>query len=286
MGSTPGFVKNMQVIHRISELRERLSGEPAIGFVPTMGNLHDGHLALVSIAKVRSRCTVASIFVNRLQFDPGGDFDRYPRTLERDCRLLEQAGCDVVFAPDEREMYPEPQDMFVTPPKAAEPLEGVFRPGHFQGVCTVVTKLFNAVEPDVAVFGKKDYQQLHVIRAMVRQLSFPIEIVAGETVREADGLAMSSRNHYLSPAERAEAVRLHRTLRRVKEAIAGGSSGYAALTREAAAELERAGWRPDYVEVRNRADLAIPRAEDRELVVVAAAWLGKTRLIDNVEIDT
>jgi pantoate--beta-alanine ligase len=285
MGSTPGFVRNMQVIHRIADLHERLAGVASVGFVPTMGNLHDGHLALVSIAKVRSRCTVASIFVNRLQFEPGGDFERYPRTLERDCALLEKAGCDVVFAPDEREMYPQPQDTFVTPPKSAGLLEGEFRPGHFQGVCTVVSKLFHAVQPDIAVFGKKDYQQLHVIRAMVRQLNFPIEIVAAETVREPDGLAMSSRNNYLSPAERAEAVRLHRGLKRVRERIAGGSREYLAAANEAAQDLARAGWKVDYVEVRNRSTLAAPVAGDRELVVVAAAWLGKTRLIDNLEID-
>jgi pantoate--beta-alanine ligase len=284
MGSTPGFVKGMQVIHRISDLHERLAGEAAIGFVPTMGNLHDGHLALVSIAKVRARCTVASIFVNRLQFEPGGDFERYPRTLERDCTLLEKAGCDVVFAPDEREMYPEAQEILVTPPKGADPLEGAFRPGHFRGVCTVVTKLFHAVQPDLAVFGKKDYQQLHVIRALVRQLNFPIEIVAGETVRERDGLAMSSRNAYLSPAERTEAARLHRNLRSVKERIESGSRDYLSLTAETRADLERAGWKVDYVEVRNRATLAPPAADDGELVVLAAAWLGRTRLIDNVEI--
>jgi len=284
MGSTPGFVRNMQVIHRIADLHDRLAGEAAVGFVPTMGNLHDGHLALVSIAKVRSRCTVASIFVNRLQFEPGGDFDRYPRTLERDCALLEKSGCDIVFAPDEREMYPEPQEVVVAPPKAAALLEGVFRPGHFQGVCTVVAKLFHAVQPDLAVFGKKDYQQLQVIRAMVRQLNFPIEIVAGETVREPDGLAMSSRNNYLSPAERAEAPRLHRNLERVKERIAGGSRDNLAVAKDAADDLARAGWKVDYVEVRNRATLAPPSAQDTELVVVAAAWLGKTRLIDNLEI--
>lgn len=275
----------MQVIHRISELHERLGPEPLIGFVPTMGNLHDGHLALVSIAKARARCTVASIFVNRLQFEPGGDFERYPRTLERDCRLLEQAGCDVVFAPDEREMYPDPQEMFVTPPRVAEQLCGAFRPGHFQGVCTVVTKLFHAVQPHLAVFGKKDYQQLHVIRTMARQLNFPIEIVAGETVREADGLAMSSRNNYLTAAERAEAVRLQRTLRVVKDRIAAGSRDFASLGRDAAQELERAGWKVDYVEVRNRATLAAPAPGDGELVVLGAAWLGKTRLIDNLELE-
>jgi pantoate--beta-alanine ligase len=286
MGSIkPGFVKSMQVIHRISELRERLAAEPTIGFVPTMGNLHEGHLALVSIAKARSRCTVASIFVNRLQFAAGGDFDRYPRTLERDCKLLEQAGCDVVFAPDEREMYPESQEMFVTPPKSAHPLEGEFRAGHFQGVCTVVTKLFHAVRPDVAVFGKKDYQQLHVIRAMVKQLNFPIEIVAGETVREADGLAMSSRNNYLSADERVEAARLHRNLRRVKECIEAGARDFGALANEAAGDLRKAAWKVDYVEVRNRHTLAPVADGDRDLVVLAAAWLGTTRLIDNREID-
>jgi pantoate--beta-alanine ligase len=275
----------VQVIHRISELRERLSIEPMVGFVPTMGNLHDGHLALVSIARARSRCTVASIFVNRLQFEPGGDFDRYPRTLERDCGLLEKAGCDVVFAPDEREMYPEPQEMFVTPPGAAEQLCGSFRPGHFQGVATVVTKLFHAVQPDVAVFGKKDYQQLHVIRALVRQLNFPIEIVAGETVRESDGLAMSSRNVYLSSAERAQAPQLQRSLQRVKEQVAAGARDFAALTSQAAHELRQAGWKVDYVELRNRVHLVPPKAGDRELVVLGAGWLGKTRLIDNVEIE-
>jgi pantoate--beta-alanine ligase len=275
----------VQVIHRISELRERLSVEPMVGFVPTMGNLHDGHLALISIARARSRCTVASIFVNRLQFEPGGDFDRYPRTLERDCAVLEKAGCDVAFAPDEREMYPETQEMFVTPPGVAEQLCGTFRPGHFQGVATVVTKLFHAVQPDVAVFGKKDYQQLHVIRMLVRQLNFPIEIVAGETVREADGLAMSSRNHYLTPTERAEAVRLQRTLRGVKERIDSGARDFPALAAEAADGLRKAGWKVDYVDVRNRADLGVPAAGHRELVVLGAGWLGKTRLIDNLEVD-
>jgi pantoate--beta-alanine ligase len=250
-----------------------------------MGNLHDGHLALVSIARVRARCTVASIFVNRLQFEAGGDFERYPRTLERDCKLLETAGCDIVFAPDEREMYPEPQEIFVTPPASAEPLEGQFRPEHFRGVCTVVTKLFHAVQPGVAVFGKKDYQQLHVIRALVRQLNFPIEILAGETVREGDGLAMSSRNNYLTASERAEAPRLQRVLRRVKERIDSGERDLDDIASDARQDLQRAGWRVDYVELRNRETLAKPEGADRGLVAVAAAWLGKTRLIDNLEID-
>jgi pantoate--beta-alanine ligase len=275
----------MQVIHRLPELRERLSNEPLVGFVPTMGNLHDGHLALLSIARARSRCSVASIFVNRLQFEPGGDFERYPRTLERDCKLLEKAGCHVVFAPDEREMYPEPQEMFVTPPRIADQLCGAFRPGHYRGVATVVTKLFHAVQPHLAVFGKKDYQQLHIIRTLVRQLNFPIEIVAGETVRETDGLAMSSRNNYLSPEERAEAPRLQRNLRGVKERIASGARDYAAGAKDAADDLRKAGWRVDYVEVRDRATLSPPAPDARELVVLGAAWLGKTRLIDNIELD-
>jgi pantoate--beta-alanine ligase len=275
----------MQVIHTIPELREALAGKPSIGFVPTMGNLHAGHLALVEIARSRSRCTVASIFVNRLQFEPGGDFDRYPRTLERDCIALRDAGCEIVFAPDEREMYPEPQVMFVTPPPSAEQLCGAFRPGHFQGVATVVTKLFHIVQPHVAVFGKKDYQQLHVIREMVRQFNLPLEIVGGETVRESDGLAMSSRNGYLDTAQRAEAPRLQRTLRRVRERIEAGARDFDSVVREAEAQLRAHGWRMDFVALRNRSRLTPPRAQDRDLVVLGAGWLGNTRLIDNLEID-
>jgi pantoate--beta-alanine ligase len=274
----------MDVIHTVSELRARLKREPSIAFVPTMGNLHAGHLALVQEAGKRERCTVASIFVNRLQFEPGGDFDRYPRTLGSDCRMLEAAGCDVVFAPDEAQMYPVPQEIQVTPPRAAEQLCGVFRPGHFQGVATVVSKLFNMVAPHTAVFGKKDYQQLHVIRQLVRQLNFGIGIVGVDTVRAPDGLAMSSRNGYLSAAERLEAVRLHRTLRRIEERISAGSREFAQLEDSARADLTAAGWRVDYVALRNRAELAAPQPGDTELVVLGAAWLGKTRLIDNVEI--
>jgi pantoate--beta-alanine ligase len=249
-----------------------------------MGNLHDGHLALVAEARRRGGCVTASIFVNRLQFEPGGDFDRYPRTLDRDCRMLEDAGCDVVFAPDEMQMYPVPQEIHVSPPKSAAQLCGDFRPGHFQGVATVVTKLFNIVSPDVAVFGKKDYQQLHVIRQMVRQLNFGIEIAGVETVREKDGLAMSSRNGYLSREERLEAVRLTQNLRRIKEQVEGGSRRYQRLEEMAASDLTVAGWRVDYIALRNRAELAVPKPTDTELVVLGAAWLGKTRLIDNLEI--
>ena len=274
----------MDVVYTIEDLRKRLARETSIALVPTMGNLHAGHVSLVEMAKKRAACVVATIFVNRLQFAPGGDFDRYPRTLADDRWRLDKAGCDVVFAPDEHEMYPDPQEVHVTPPEIARELEGVFRPGHFQGVCTVVAKIFNLVRPDVAVFGKKDFQQLAVIRAMERQLAFGIEIVGCETVRDPDGLAMSSRNGYLTKAERAMAGQLNAELRRIKEAVEAGSRRFDRHCAMARADLETAGWEVNYVEVRNRAALAVPAPNDRELVVLAAAWLGKTRLIDNVEI--
>ncbi|HEX5629783.1 MAG TPA: pantoate--beta-alanine ligase [Usitatibacteraceae bacterium] len=274
----------MDVIHTVAELRLRLKGEQSVVLVPTMGNLHAGHIALVEEAGKHGTCIVASIFVNRLQFEPGGDFDRYPRTLADDCAKLERAGCHVVFAPDEKELYPEPQEILVTPPKLAEDLCGDFRPGHFQGVVTVVSKLFNIVAPHTAVFGRKDYQQMAVIRALVRQLNYPITIVGVETKREPDGLAMSSRNGYLSSGERTEAVRLNKNLRRIKELVEAGSHDYEALCAFAIKDLTDAGWRVDYVAVRNRSGLAFPGPRDRELVVLGAAWLGKTRLIDNLEI--
>jgi pantoate--beta-alanine ligase len=275
----------MDLIHTVAELRARLESQRSVALVPTMGNLHAGHLSLVDIAHKHAACVVASIFVNRLQFEPGGDFDRYPRTLAQDCAFLEKAGCDVVFAPDEKEMYPHPQEMIVTPPKVAFQLDGDFRPGHFQGVTTVVSKLFNLVAPDVAVFGKKDYQQWHVIRALVSQLNFGIEIVGGETVRESDGLAMSSRNGYLTPGERARAPQLSTALRQIKDAIEEGSHRFERHQEMAIAALNLAGWKVDYVALRNRSQLADPQPHDRDLVVLGAAWLGKTRLIDNVEID-
>ena len=222
----------MDLIHTVSELRARLEDERSVVLVPTMGNLHAGHLALVEEARKHGACIVASIFVNRLQFEPGGDFDRYPRTLAEDCEKLGKAGCHVVFAPDEKELYPEPQEIVLAPPKLAGQLCGEFRPGHFQGVVTVVAKLFNIVAPHTAVFGRKDYQQLAVIRALVRQLNYPIAIVGVDTVREPDGLAMSSRNGYLSSGERTEAVRLNRNLRRIKELAEGGAiSGRFVLSR-------------------------------------------------------
>jgi pantoate--beta-alanine ligase len=275
----------VDLIHTVEELRKRLKAEPSVALVPTMGNLHAGHISLVDIAHRHGKCVVASIFVNRLQFEPGGDFDRYPRTLQRDCELLEQAGCHVAFAPDEKEMYPAPQEITVAPPKVAHQLEGEFRPGHFQGVTTVVAKLFNIVAPHAAIFGKKDYQQLHVIRALEKQLNFGIEIVGGETVRDPDGLAMSSRNGYLTPEERAKAPQLHRELARIKALIEAGTHRFHRHEEVAATDLSLAGWRVDYVALRNRSELAPPHPKDTELVVLAAAWLGKTRLIDNLEIN-
>lgn len=274
----------MDVIHTVADLRKRLKGEPSIALVPTMGNLHAGHIALVTLAHGHGKCVVATIFVNRLQFEPGGDFERYPRTLARDVEMLERAGCQVVFAPDEKEMYPEPQKVHVTPPAVAEKLEGQFRPGHFQGVCTVVSKLFNVTTPHAAIFGKKDYQQLRVIRALERQLEFGIDIVGGETVREPDGLAMSSRNGYLSPEERARAPQLNRELVKVKAAIEAGSHRLHRHEEMAAADLAMAQWKVDYIAVRTQSSLGAPGAHDKDLVVLGAAWLGKTRLIDNVEI--
>jgi pantoate--beta-alanine ligase len=274
----------MDVIHTIADLRQRLEGEPSIALVPTMGNLHAGHITLVTLAHGHGKCVVATIFVNRLQFEAGGEFDRYPRTLERDVAMLEKAGCHVVFAPGEKEMYPEPQEMHVTPPAIAARLEGEHRPGHFQGVCTVVAKLFNAARPHAAIFGRKDYQQLHVIRALERQLGFGIEIVGGDTVREADGLAMSSRNGYLSAEERARAPQLNRELMKIKAAIEAGSHRHHRHEEMAAADLTLAGWNVDYIAVRNASTLAAPGPRDSDLVVLGAAWLGKTRLIDNVEV--
>ena len=264
----------MQILRDIPSLRRALDGAGPIAFVPTMGNLHAGHAALMEQAARLGGKVAVSIFVNRLQFLPGEDFDRYPRTFERDCALLEQNGVSFLFAPDETVLYPEPQTVKVHPGPLGAELEGRFRPGFFDGVATVVLKLFNAVQPKAAVFGKKDYQQLLVIRHMVRQLALPVDIVAGETVREADGLAMSSRNGYLTPAERAEAPRLYRTLQEV-------ASGRV-TPGDAAQALSRAGWQPDYVEVRRRRDLQLARGGE-ERVVLAAARLGQTRLIDNLE---
>jgi pantoate--beta-alanine ligase len=275
----------MQVIHTIAELR-RAAGNGRCAFVPTMGNLHEGHLALVRQAAAHGLPVVTSIFVNRLQFAPHEDFDRYPRTLARDCELLGPAGCDIVFAPDEAELYPRPQGFKLLPdPALAEILEGHFRPGFFTGVATVVMKLFGIVQPRVAVFGKKDYQQLMVVRRMVEQFALPIVIEAGETRRAESGLALSSRNAYLSDAERAKATELVAGLRALARRFRDGAGPLAELEAQALAALAEQGWKPDYLTVRRRTDLSVPDAYSVSdgLVALGAARLGNTRLIDNIE---
>ena len=276
----------IRVIHTIAELRSALAGAPSVGFVPTMGNLHQGHLDLVRIIRPQSSVVVASIFVNRLQFGPHEDFDRYPRTLQGDVQALESVGCDLVFAPDERELYPVAQGYKVhPPPELADILEGHFRPGFFVGVATVVHKLFNIVQPHRAVFGQKDYQQLMVIRNLVQQMALPIEILAGPTTRAADGLALSSRNGYLSAAERAEAPQLQALLQHMAQRVrAEGLGAVATIEAQAHAALAARGWQPDYLCIRRRADLQVPTALGEPLVALAAAKLGTTRLIDNLEI--
>jgi pantoate--beta-alanine ligase len=273
----------MQTIKTVAELRARLAHEKAIAFVPTMGNLHEGHIELVRIARERGSCVVVSIFVNPLQFGPNEDFDKYPRTLEADCSKL-QGLADVVFSPSVGEMYPEQQTIYVEPPPIAKELCGEFRPGHFMGMATVVLKLFNLVQPQVAIFGKKDYQQLAIIRQMVTQFNLPIVIVGAETSRAADGLALSSRNQYLSAAERTEAAFLSQILRGMGVSLKDGAVEYAALEREASSALAKRGWQVEYIAVRRQADLGIPAKGERSLVVLAAARLGKTRLIDNFEV--
>jgi pantoate--beta-alanine ligase len=273
----------MDIINSVAALRERLGREPDNVFVPTMGNLHAGHIQLTRLAKQRSACAVVSIFVNRIQFGPKEDFDRYPRTLQADADKLGEAGADVLFAPDESEIYPEPQTFTVEPSDLQHILEGAFRPGHFRGVATVVLKLFNMVSPHAAIFGKKDYQQYVVLRDMVKQLALPVEIIPAETVRAEDGLALSSRNAYLSAPERAEAPRLHRILEEAWKALRAGQRDYAAIEARALAGFG-AKWAPDYVAIRRQSDLQPPAPADRNLVVLGAAKLGKTRLIDNVEV--
>ncbi|HEU0229478.1 MAG TPA: pantoate--beta-alanine ligase [Burkholderiaceae bacterium] len=280
----------MKVVHTIEELRDQLRGQQRVSFVPTMGNLHAAHLSLMKLARQHGDPVVASIFVNRLQFGPSEDFDRYPRTLQADIEKLErERDVYVLFAPDEHEMYPEPQNYKVLPPDdLGGILEGEFRPGFFTGVCTVVTKLFACVQPRVAVFGKKDYQQLMVVRSMCRQLQLPVDILAHETVRDTDGLALSSRNRFLEAAERAEAPRLYRVLQDLRDQVRGGATDGAALEARACDELAAHDWRVDYVSLRRQRDLNPPQAGEIEagepLVVLAAAKLGATRLIDNLEI--
>ena len=282
----------MKIISDIQDLRDQLRGQNRAVFVPTMGNLHEGHLSLMRLARQHGDPVIASIFVNRLQFGPNEDFDKYPRTFEADVEKLEKEGVYVLFAPTEKDLYPEPQEYRVEPPQnLGKILEGEFRPGFFQGVCTVVLKLFSCVQPKVAVFGKKDYQQLMVIRQMCRQLALPVDIVPAETVRAEDGLALSSRNGYLSTEERQEAVQLIQTLKEIQEKVLQGkltAADILKIEQDACAKLSKRGWAPDYISVRKRNDLLSASDADlssnQPLVVLAAAKLGKTRLIDNLEI--
>lgn len=279
----------MQIIHTIAALRAALKNQASIAFVPTMGNLHAGHIYLVEIARQHAECVVVSIFVNPLQFGPNEDLANYPRTLEADCEKLETAGADIVFAPNASEMYPETQTMTITPPPIASELCGASRPGHFAGVATVVMKLFNMVffngsTRQVAVFGKKDFQQLFIVKALVRQFNLPIEVIAGETVREADGLAMSSRNGYLSAQDRASATQLNSALQSIVDAIKSGNKTFPALETTAIQQLSQAGWQVDYIAVRSAKTLLIPKEHERDLVVLGAAKIGTTRLIDNLTI--
>jgi pantoate--beta-alanine ligase len=279
----------MKIISTIDELRDQLRGQLRTAFVPTMGNLHEGHLSLMRLARKHGDPVVASIFVNRLQFGPNEDFDKYPRTFQDDVEKLEREGVYVLFAPTEKDLYPEPQEYRVQPPDdLGNILEGEFRPGFFGGVCTVVTKLFSCVQPRVAVFGKKDYQQLMIVRAMARQFAMPTEIIGAETFRADDGLALSSRNGYLNTEERAEAPFLYRTLQDVAARARDGDTDVAGMQRRAMDALSARGWQPDYVAIRKQSNLQAPSLDDlREgspLVVVAAAKLGTTRLIDNLEV--
>jgi pantoate--beta-alanine ligase len=282
----------MKIISDIQDLRDQLRGQNRAVFVPTMGNLHEGHLSLMRLARQHGDPVIASIFVNRLQFGPNEDFDKYPRTFQADVEKLEKEGVYVLFAPTEKDLYPEPQEYRVEPPKnLGKILEGEFRPGFFEGVCTVVLKLFSCVQPKVAVFGKKDYQQLMVIRQMCRQLALPVDIVPAETIRAEDGLALSSRNGYLSTEERQEAIQLIQALKEIQEKVLQGklrSADILKIEQDACAKLSARGWAPDYISVRKRNDLLSANDADlssnQPLVVLAAAKLGKTRLIDNLEI--
>jgi pantoate--beta-alanine ligase len=283
----------MKIIRHIHELRDHLRGQNRAAFVPTMGNLHEGHLSLMRLARQYGDPVVASIFVNRLQFGPHDDFDKYPRTFEADIEKLEKEGVYILFAPTEKDLYPEPQDYRVDPPKdLGDILEGEFRPGFFKGVCTVVLKLFSCVQPNAAVFGKKDYQQLMIIRRMAQQFALPVEIIPAQTIRDADGLALSSRNGYLTSDERIEAPELYKILQQMQESIHLAQNPSQQILKnieQAAKELIRArGWQPDYLAIRQQHNLLEPTpeqlAQNVPLVILAAAKLGKTRLIDNLEV--
>ena len=283
----------MKIISDINELRDHLRGQTRASFVPTMGNLHEGHLSLMRLARQHGDPVVASIFVNRLQFGPNEDFDSYPRTMQADIDKLEKEGVYILFAPTERDLYPQPQEYRVDPPQQlSDILEGEFRPGFFKGVCTVVLKLFSCVQPKVAVFGKKDYQQLMIIRQMAKQFALPVDIIPAETIRAEDGLALSSRNGYLSTAERAEAPELQRLLNEVRNQVLDlkerNIDALSAIEKKAVAQLAGRGWEPDYISIRQQSDLAPSNNENLQagepLVILTAAKLGKTRLIDNLEV--
>jgi pantoate--beta-alanine ligase len=283
----------MKIISDIQELRDHLRGQNRASFVPTMGNLHEGHLSLMRLARQHGDPVVASIFVNRLQFGPNEDFEGYPRTMQDDIEKLEKEGVYILFAPTERELYPQPQEYRVDPPhQLGDILEGEFRPGFFKGVCTVVLKLFSCVQPKVAIFGKKDYQQLMIIRQMAKQFALPVDIIPGETIRAEDGLALSSRNCYLSTQERNEAPELQKALKEVREKILQlnvcSTNTLAEIEKIAVAQLTGRGWQPDYIAIRQQSDLALPSNESLQagepLVILTAAKLGKTRLIDNLEV--
>ncbi len=274
----------MKIFNDITALRKNLSNERTIAFVPTMGNLHVGHLALIKQAKRLADCVVVSIFVNRLQFLPHEDFNRYPRTFDEDCRLLSELNVNTVFAPDEKILFPTKQEFLLALPSVADILEGEFRPGFFRGVATIVLKLFNIIQPHYAVFGKKDYQQLHIVREMVRQLNLPVEPIAGETVRAPDGLALSSRNQYLNQVQRIEACHLYQTLVEIKEKIISGDKDFLTLQANATKMLTERGWKVDYIQIQKRSSLMPAHIDDQDLVILGAAWLDKTRLIDALEI--
>lgn len=285
----------METVETIAALRARVRAwrEQRIALVPTMGNLHAGHLSLLAAARARAEHTIVSVFVNPLQFGPQEDFTRYPRTLEHDAQVLAEAGCELLFAPAAAEIYPQGEPATRVHVRGlSEVLEGRHRPGHFDGVATVVAKFLLIATPDVAVFGEKDFQQLLIVRRLVADLALPVQILGAPTVRDADGLALSSRNQYLSPAERARAPQLYRTLRELARRLGGadaadgadGAQRVRALEAAAARELAEAGFRVDYVAIRDAADLSEPGGATRELVVLAAAWLGTTRLIDNVRV--
>ncbi|MDF9788347.1 pantoate--beta-alanine ligase [Polynucleobacter sphagniphilus] len=283
----------MKIISDIQELRDHLRGQNRASFVPTMGNLHEGHLSLMRLARQHGDPVVASIFVNRLQFGPNEDFDSYPRTMQADIDKLEKEGVYILFAPTERDLYPQPQEYRVEPPEQlGKILEGEFRPGFFQGVCTVVLKLFSCVQPKVAVFGKKDYQQLMIIRQMAKQFALPVDIIPGETIRADDGLALSSRNSYLTPEQRVEAPHLQRILNEVRHQVLDlkdrNSASLSQIEKQAVEQLVKRGWQPDYIAIRQQIDLSISSDESLQngesLVILTAAKIGNTRLIDNLEI--